>query len=112
MLTLALIKFGTNPASIIGIFYVLFAITYFIFMIVWVRQGASKLNDSSIAFYIIQTIFAPFLMLIPGLILVLQGWRLDPILQFGQFSLFILVIYLSVKDVVVNTIRRSRRFDS
>ena len=112
MLTLAQINFAFNPASIIGSFYVLFSIIYFIFMIVWVRRGASRLNDTSIGLYIIQTIFAPFLMLIPGVILVFQGWRLDPVLQLAEFLLFILIIYLSVKDIVINAIKKSRRFDN
>ena len=108
MLTLAQINLGFNPASFIGLFYMLFSISYFIFMIAFLRKGAKKLNNSAIAFYVIQAMFVPFLMLISGVILAFQGWRLDPILQFGEFSLLVLVTYLSVKDVVINVIKSSR----
>ncbi|KST66410.1 Ycf66 family protein [Mastigocoleus testarum] len=109
MFTLAQINLGFNPASLIGLFYMLFSIIYFISMIVFLRRSAKKLSNSAIIFYVIQAIFASFLMLISGVILTFQGWRLDPILQFGEFCLLILVIYLSVKDVVTNVIKSSRR---
>ena len=47
-------------------------------------------------------------MFICGFILVFQGWRLDPILQFMQILLSILIIYLSIKDIVINAVYRNR----
>ncbi|MHC5774703.1 Ycf66 family protein [Nostoc sp.] len=37
-----------------------------------------------------------------------QGWRLDPILQFEQFLLLLLILYLSIKDIVINAVYRDR----
>jgi len=51
--------------------------------------------------YIIQAIIAPFILFLTGFILIFQGWRLDPILQFGYFLLNFLVIYLGVKDIIL-----------
>ncbi|WP_397333980.1 hypothetical protein [Nostoc sp. FACHB-152] len=36
----------------------------------------------------------------------LQGWRLDPVIQFQQFLLLLLIIYLSFKDIIINLILR------
>ncbi|WP_397333882.1 Ycf66 family protein [Nostoc sp. FACHB-145] len=45
-------------------------------------------------------------MLVSGIILMLQGWRLDPVIQFQQFLLLLLIIYLSFKDIIINLILR------
>ncbi|MEP0757584.1 hypothetical protein NC997_08700 [Trichocoleus sp. DQ-A2] len=38
----------------------------------------------------------------------MQGWRLDPVLQFGQFLLFLLILYMILKDIVLERIERRR----
>ncbi|WP_347277136.1 Ycf66 family protein [Coleofasciculus sp. FACHB-712] len=48
------------------------------------------------------------MLLISGIILFLQGWRLDPVLQFGQFLLFLLILYMILKDIVLERIERRR----
>ncbi|MBD1932977.1 hypothetical protein H6F79_14295 [Trichocoleus sp. FACHB-69] len=35
-----------------------------------------------------------------GIIFFFQGWRLDPVLQFGQLLLTISSIYLLIKDIL------------
>ncbi|MEH1890814.1 MAG: Ycf66 family protein [Nostoc sp.] len=50
----------------------------------------------------------PILMLLCGLILIFQGWRLDPILQFEQLLSFLLIIYLIIKDIIINSVDRDR----
>ncbi|WP_442939864.1 Ycf66 family protein [Nostoc sp.] len=52
--------------------------------------------------------FTPIIILLCGFILTFQGWRLDPILQFGQFLSFLLIIYLIIKDIVINAVYRNR----
>ncbi|WP_350341317.1 Ycf66 family protein [Anabaena sp. PCC 7938] len=66
----------------------------------------SKSRNLILVFDIIQLIFVPLIMLFCGFILLFQGWRLDPILQFVQFLLFILITYLLIKDIVFSTIDR------
>ncbi len=83
-------------------------VAYFIFVIACLAQTARRLNASALVLYIIKDIFAPILMFICGFILVFQGWRLDPILQFMQILLSILIIYLSIKDIVINAVYRNR----
>ena len=103
-----MVNYGINLAGLLGIIYVLLSVAYFILMMVWLAQRASRLNGLALVLYIIQAIFAPILMFICGFILVFQGWRLDPILQFMQILLSILIIYLSIKDIVINAVYRNR----
>lgn len=103
-----MVNYGINLAGLLGIIYILFGVAYFILVIIWLAQTARKLNASALVIYIIPAIFAPILMFICGVILVFQGWRLDPILQFMQILLSILIIYLSIKDIVINAVYRNR----
>lgn len=70
-----MVNFGLNSASILGIFLaVAGASLYFL------RSFRPELSRD-------QDIFFAAVGLLCGLILLFQGWRLDPILQFGQFLL-------------------------
>lgn len=108
MLTLAQVNFGINLAGLIGIIYLLLTIPYFIFMLVWLVRRGARLAGWALALYIIQVIFTPIILLLCGFILLFQGWRLDPILQFGQLLLSLLIIYLTIKDIVINAVYRNR----
>jgi hypothetical protein len=70
-----MVNFGLNSASILGIFLaVAGAALYFM------RSIRPELARD-------QDIFFAAVGLLCGFILLFQGWRLDPILQFGQFLL-------------------------
>lgn len=70
-----MVNFGLNSASILGIFLaVAGAALYFM------RSIRPELSRD-------QDIFFAAVGLLCGFILLFQGWRLDPILQFGQFLL-------------------------
>jgi len=108
MLTFAQVNFGLNLAGLIGIIYVLLAIVYFILTVAWLAQRGTRLTGWALALYIIQVVFTPIIMLLCGIILFFQGWRLDPILQIEQFLLLLLILYLSIKDIVINAVYRDR----
>jgi hypothetical protein len=108
MLTFAQVNFGANSATLLGIIYLILAVGYLIFMVFWLVKRGTRLRSWALALYIIQAIFTPIIMLLCGLILTFQGWRLDPILQFGQLLLFLLNIYLLIKDIVINAVYRNR----
>ncbi|MFW9258375.1 Ycf66 family protein [Nostoc sp. CALU 546] len=108
MLTFAQVNFGVNIAGLIGIIYLFWAIIYLILTVAWLAQRGSRLRGWALALYIIQLIFTPIIMLSSGAILLYQGWRLDPIHQFGQFLLLLLILYLSIKDIVINAVYRDR----
>ncbi|MEH2208701.1 MAG: Ycf66 family protein [Nostoc sp.] len=108
MLTFAQVNFGLNIAGLIGIIYLLWAIIYLILTVAWLSQRGTRLRVWALALYIIQLIFTPTIMLLSGAILYYQDWRLDPILQFEQFLLLLLILYLSIKDIVINAVYRDR----
>ena len=108
MLTFAQVNFGLNLAGLIGIIYVLLAIVYFILTVAWLAQRVTRLTGWALALYIIQVIFTPIIMLLCGIILFFQGWRLDPILQIEQFLLLLLILYFAIKDIVINAVYRNR----
>ncbi|WP_370588556.1 Ycf66 family protein [aff. Roholtiella sp. LEGE 12411] len=66
------------------------------------------MRNPGLVLYLIQVIFTPIILLLCGFILLFQGWRLDPILQFEQFLLLLLIIYLTIKDIVINAVYRNR----
>ena len=108
MYYLAQVNIGATPVTLIGFAYILLSVVYFFFMIAWLIPRFSRLNPSAITTYILQIIFIPIPILISGSILVFQGWRLDPILQFSNFLLFLVLMYLLIKDITINVISRNR----
>lgn len=84
---LAQVNFGANPASILGIFLaVAGAGLYFL------RTVKPELSRDS-------DIFFAAVGLLCGFILIFQGWRLDPILQFGQLLLIGSTFYFAYESV-------------
>ena len=82
-----MVNFGLNSASILGIFLaVAGAGLYFL------RSVRPELSRD-------QDIFFAAVGLLCGLILLFQGWRLDPILQFGQFLLTGSTIFFAVETI-------------
>lgn len=108
MFYFAQVNIGINIASLLGFIQIIFGLFYLIFAIIKLIQTRSRLSNSTTVFYIIQLILLPPLLLLSGIILVFQGWRFEPILQFQQLVLSALIFYLSLKDIVINTVNRNR----
>ncbi|ARV61854.1 hypothetical protein BZZ01_27410 [Nostocales cyanobacterium HT-58-2] len=84
---LAQVNFGANSASVLGIFLaVAGAALYFL------RSVRPELSRD-------QDIFFAAVGLLCGFILIFQGWRLDPILQFGQLLLAGSTIFFAVESI-------------
>jgi hypothetical protein len=84
---LAQINIGANSASIVGIFLaVAGAALYFL------RTVRPELSRD-------QDIFFAAVGLLCGFILIFQGWRLDPILQFGQLLLVGTTVYFAFESI-------------
>jgi Ycf66 protein N-terminus len=82
-----MVNFGLNSASVLGLFLaVAGASLYFL------RSVRPELSRD-------QDIFFAAVGLLCGLILLFQGWRLDPILQFGQFLLTGSTIFFAVEAI-------------
>ena len=82
-----MVNFGLNPASLLGIILaVAGAGLYFL------RSVKPELSrDQDIAFCAIG--------ILCGFILIFQGWRLDPILQFGQFLLTGSAVFFAYENI-------------
>lgn len=94
-----MVNFGLNSASILGLFLaVAGAGLYFMRSI---RPELSRDHD----------IFFAAVGLLCGLILMFQGWRLDPILQFSQFLLMGSAISFAVETIRLRgaTVEQARR---
>ncbi|MDJ0598716.1 MAG: Ycf66 family protein [Crocosphaera sp.] len=97
-----MVNFGLNSASVLGIFLaVAGAGLYFLRS---VRPELSRDHD----------IFFAAVGLLCGLILLFQGWRLDPILQFGQFLLTGSAVFFAVESIRLRgaTTEQARRSSS
>ncbi|MBN3872462.1 Ycf66 family protein [Nostoc sp. JL33] len=112
MFTLAQVTFGVRPTGLIeikliGTLYLVLAMIYIVLMLGWLSQRKNKLTIPILTIYIIQGVLAPICLFLCGIILIMQGWRLDPLIQFEQFLLLLLIIYLSFKEIIINLIQEN-----
>jgi Ycf66 protein N-terminus len=82
-----MVNFGLNSASVLGIFLAVAGAS--LYFLRTVRPEVSRDHD----------IFFAAVGLLCGFILLFQGWRLDPILQFGQFLLTGSTIFFAVESI-------------
>ena len=99
-----MVNASLNWASICGIVLVLCWIPWLVYAINGINTYSSS-NSNSIPriLFLIWSLFVP---LLSGGILFFQGWRLDPILQFGQF---LLVSGLILQSLEIYNIDRKQR---
>ncbi len=89
---LAQVNVGATPATFLGIFLaVAGAALYFL------RTVRPELSRD-------QDIFFAAVGLLCGFILIFQGWRLDPILQFGQLLLVGTTVFFAVESIRLRSI--------
>lgn len=84
---LAQVNIGTNPASILGIFLAVAGAG--LYGLRTIRPELSRDQD----------IFFAAVGLLCGFIFIFQGWRLDPILQFGQLLLVGTTVYFAYESI-------------
>jgi len=94
-------NYGTSLALLLGILYVVLSVVYLTIMRISPTRGASGANSSANTRYVIQSVALPIFILLCGFILIFHGWRLDPILQFEQLLLFMVIVYLILKDMAM-----------
>lgn len=86
-------------SGLIGVVLILGAIAYFGISLVQVNTAFRSGGSDDRVLRILQVIAAPFLLFISGGILWFQGWRQDPVLQFKDFLMTIVIGYLVVLDL-------------
>ena len=82
-----MVNFGLNSASILGIFLAIAGASLY-----FMRSFRPELSRD-------QDIFFAAVGLLCGFILLFQGWRLDPILQFGQFLVTAMAVAFGVETI-------------
>jgi hypothetical protein len=85
--------------TIIGLLHILGAVGYFALsigqIIVIVRSG----NAYEIAFRVLKLIFVPLILFLSGRILIMNGWRLDPVLSTQVLLMTVLVAYFIFREL-------------
>ncbi|PZV05399.1 MAG: hypothetical protein DCF22_24690 [Leptolyngbya sp.] len=94
-----MVNVGLNLVSIAGLLQILASLGYLAVSIAQIANAIRAQRNADILLRILQMIVAPLILFLSGAILLLQGWRLDPILQFQQLLINILIGYLIFLDL-------------
>lgn len=103
-----MVNYGFNSSALLGLIYIIFSLVYLVLVISVLVRRRNSSHELSSLLYIFQAFIFPIILALCGLILLVNGWRLDPVLQFEQFLLTILIFYLSLKDIFIDVIYRNR----
>lgn len=95
-----MVNVGLNFVSLLGLVYLALAILYPVLVLPVVLTRRRAIAPEQFFLSMVQAIVAPVLLFVSGLILLFQGWRLDPLLQFAQFLTGVLVVLLTAKDLL------------
>ncbi len=97
-----MVNIGLNLGALLGFVDVIFALVVFIMTLILIVQDSSRIRRNKIAIYITQIALIPVCLLLAGTILIFNGWRLDPILQFAVLYLNLIIIFLVLKDFLID----------
>jgi hypothetical protein len=95
-----MVNVGLDLGSILGLLQILGCLGYFVLSISQIIFSVRSQRDTELVLRMVQLIFAPFIcyLLLSGVILFFDGWRLDPFLLFQEFLMSILIGYLIFLD--------------
>ncbi len=94
-----MVNFGLSISGLIGLVQILGGLGYFALSVGQVVVAARSTTAGNIAVRLLQLMLGPSILFLSGVIVSIQGWRLDPILQFQNLLLTVLVFYLIVRDL-------------
>ncbi|MFE1745884.1 Ycf66 family protein [Coleofasciculus sp. H7-2] len=94
-----MVNYGLNLGSLLGLMYWIIGLIYPIITIILIIKRSRQMSALFVILYVVQIVLLPILMFLYGFILLFQGWRLDPILQFEQFLLTVVIICMIIKDI-------------
>lgn len=86
--------------TLLGITQICLSLGY---LVISIRQTISTARSGhirSLDLRLLQTVFGPIILFISGSILILQGWRQDPVLLLKDALISILVGYLIILDLM------------
>jgi hypothetical protein len=96
-----MVNVAISFASLLGVLDIALAIFYLVISISTPIARRNTIGSTGSTLFIIQALLAPVCLLQIGGIMVFQGWRLDPILQYAFALLNVLIIYFGIKDFLL-----------
>jgi Ycf66 protein N-terminus len=92
-----MVNIGFSLTTLLGLLDLLGVICYFLLAIYQISRGVYSYSSNSIfntglqVIEVLELISSPIALFLSGIILVFNGWRLDPILQFQQLLLHVII---------------------
>ena len=87
-----MVNFGFNLITLIGFIDVLGAIGYLILALAQISNGVNSTNPTfNTVLRLLELFIFPIALFLSGVILIFNGWRLDPVLQFQQLLFHVIV---------------------
>ncbi|MEL6495029.1 MAG: Ycf66 family protein [Cyanobacteria bacterium J06623_7] len=97
-----MVNVGFSFTTMLGLLDLIAAVSYFILTIGSITDGVNQASSVlSLILKIYELLICPGALFLSGIILIFNGWRLDPILQFQQL-LFHLVVGVAVAKEINN----------
>lgn len=97
-----MVNLGLNVSASLGILQILISVITLILIRRFLTRRNQPLSEVSLILHSIQAILVILLLIPGGLVLLFQGWRLDPIVGFSQFLITISLVYMLVKDWIIH----------
>lgn len=94
-----MINIGFNLGSLLGLIDIVLGIAYPILSLTASSRAGTSSQEQSLL--TAQAVLSPFILIPVGLLFIVQGWRIDPLLQFGLWWLHVLIVFLGVKDFLM-----------
>lgn len=96
-----MINVNFNLVGLSGLAYLIWSLIYLALKVTLINRKSRNWSHFSIIVEIFLSVLATTMLLFVGTILITYGWRFDPMMQLGQLFQTILVIYISVKDILM-----------
>ena len=95
-----MVNLGFNITTLLGILDIFGAVGYFILSIVLISRGViSYTSGVNTILQVWELLLCPIALLISGIILFFNGWRLDPFLQYQQLLVHSVLMVAVIKHV-------------
>ncbi len=85
-------------SALSGVLYILLAVFFLVSAVLLLVRA-----DASMRWLLlVQAIFVPVVLMFVGNLVLSVGWKFDPLLHLAFFLMNLLIIFLGVKDILIN----------
>jgi hypothetical protein len=89
-------------SSVSGVLYILLAVFFLVTAVLLLVQGDASRSSELRWLLLVQAIFVPIVLMFVGNVVLSVGWKLDPLLHLVFFLMNLVIIFLGVKDILIN----------